>query len=73
VKEEQSGTPRQVNPEPNINDTFKLFLKPFDFLFKAQYLTLEMKAQFRQEAVDAGLLPAQTTPEITKPPTGTYS
>ena len=32
VKEEQSGLAKQIAPEPNINDTYKLFLKPFEYL-----------------------------------------
>lgn len=78
VKEEQNQTPKQVSPEPNINDTFKLFLKPFNVLYNAEYMTPEMKAQYRQEAIDAGLLTtpttAATTPTTTTaPPKGTYS
>jgi hypothetical protein len=78
VKEEQSQIPRQVLPEPNINDTFKLFLKPFEYLYNVQYMTPEMKAHHRQEAIDAGLLTAPTTGATTTtttsaPPKGTYS
>jgi hypothetical protein len=75
VKEEQNATPKHVSPEPNINDTFKRFLKPFTYLYNAEYMTPEMKAQFRQEAIDAGLLtpPMTTTTTTTQPPKGTYS
>ena len=80
VKEEQSGVPKQVLPQPNINDTFKLFLKPFSYLFNAEYITPEMKHNYRQEAIDAGLLSApnttvttQPTTTTTTPPKGTYS
>ena len=78
VKEEQSGIAKQIAPEPNINDTFKLFLKPFEYLYNGQYISAEMRAQYRQEAIDAGLLTvpnttATTTTTTTTPPKGTYS
>ena len=38
VKEQQTGTPRIVTAGPNINDTFKLFLKPFEYLYNAEYI-----------------------------------
>lgn len=56
---------KAVALQPNINDTFKLFLKPFDYLVDAQYMTPEMKAQYRQEAIDQGLLAAPPTPSGT--------
>ena len=70
---------KQVAPEPNINDTFKLFLKPFSYLFNADYITPQMKAQYRQEAIDQGFLAAPnttittTTTTATPPKAGTYS
>lgn len=79
VKDESTGVAKQVSGESNINDTFKLFLKPFTFLFNAEYITPEMKAQYRQEAVDQGLLSAGPTGTVTvttttsAPPKGTYS
>ena len=79
VKEEQNATPKQVSPEPNINDTFKLFLKPFNVLYNADYISPELKAQYRQEAIDAGLLtvsPSTTVAETTtqtRVRTGAYS
>lgn len=77
VKDEQTGTAKQVALEPNINDTFKLFLKPFSYLFNAEYITPEMKSQYRQEAIDSGYLvePGEAvTVQQTKPPTtGTYT
>jgi hypothetical protein len=81
LKEEQSGTPRHVSREPNVNDTFNLFLKPFSYLYNAEYISPEMKAQHRQEATDAGLLsaPAASTSATAAtstramPSTGTYS
>ena len=77
VKEEQSGIAKQIAPEPNINDTFKLFLKPFEYLYNGQYISAEMRAQYRQEAIDAGLLTVPnttaSTTTTTTPPKGTYS
>jgi hypothetical protein len=79
VKDERTGIPKQVSPEPNINDTFKLFLKPFSFLYNAEYISPEMKVQYRQEAVDRGILSAApsgtvtTTVAATPPKAGTYS
>ena len=60
VKEEQNGTPVHVAREPNVKDTFRNFLKPFSYLYNAEYITPEMKAQYRQEAIDQGLLSAPT-------------
>jgi hypothetical protein len=77
VKDESTGVAKQVSGGSNINDTFKLFLKPFTFLFNAEYITPEMKAQYRQEAVDQGLLSAgpsgTVTVPTTSPPKGTYT
>jgi hypothetical protein len=78
VKEEQSATPKQIAKEPNVNDTFKLFLKPFSYLYNGEYISSEMKAQYRQEAIDQDLLssPSTTTSATitrTPPSTGTYS
>ena len=75
----RSGTPKQIAPEPNINDTFKLFLKPFEYLYNGQYISAEMRAQYRQEAKDAELLTvpnttaSTTATTTTTPPKGTYS
>lgn len=54
IKDEQFT--KAVAPQPNIKDTFKLFLKPFDYLMKGDYISAEMRAQYRQEAIDQGLL-----------------
>jgi hypothetical protein len=37
VKDEATDKSVSVRTEPNINDTLKLFLKPFDYLFNADY------------------------------------
>ena len=63
--------------EPSINDTLKLFLKPFEYLYKASYLTPQQKAENRQNAIDIGLIGPSTPldPGATSspPPKGTYS
>ena len=47
----------------------------FDYLFNANYLPAQLKAELRQQAIDKGLMPAQsqglgqTQP---KTPQGTY-
>lgn len=59
VKQEQTGNVRQVTGGSNINDTYALFLKEsFQNLLDAAYIPAAMKAQYRQEAIDAGLLSA---------------
>lgn len=76
VKEEMTGHPRIVTGGSNINDTYKLFLKDFDYIMNGGYLTPEMKAQYRQEAIDAGILSAPGTisaPTTSSPPkSGAY-
>ena len=59
-----------------------LFLKPFEYLANSEYITPQMKAELRQQAIEQGLLPReaqaqalaeQQEGQITKPPAGTYS
>jgi hypothetical protein len=52
IKDERSGKATEVKKEPNINDTLKLFLKPFDYLANAEYITPQQRAQLRQMAID---------------------
>ena len=71
------GHPVEVKKEPNINDTFKLFLKPFDYLLNGDYISPQQKAELRRMAVDAGII-APSTPLVGQtttppPPKGTYS
>ena len=75
VKDEASGNPVEVKKEANFNKTLELFLKPFDYLFKAEYITPQQKAELRQMAIDAGTIAPSTPlkPQITSPPKGTYS
>ena len=39
VKEEGSGKAVEVKKDVNINKTLELFLKPFDYLFNAEYIS----------------------------------
>jgi hypothetical protein len=74
LKEESNGKAVGVRKESNINKTMELFLKPFDYLFNAEYITPQQKAELRQMAVDDGLI-APSTPvvaETSAPPKGTY-
>jgi hypothetical protein len=80
VKEEQSGIARTVLGGPSMDEKFKLFLKDFNHLFTAEYISMEKKMQYRQEAVDAGFLsasqdtfPGLASTKTTAPPKGTYS
>ncbi len=50
VKDDQHV--KAVAPQSTIENTLKLFLKPFDYLQRAEYISAEMKAQYRQEAID---------------------
>jgi hypothetical protein len=74
VKDEASGNPVEVKKESNINKTIELFLKPFDYLFKAEYISPQQKAELRQMAVDAGIIAPSTplVPTEPAPPKGTY-
>jgi hypothetical protein len=58
---------KAVEPQSNVKDTFKLFLKPFDYLMNAQYISQEMKAQYKQEAIDEGILSAPVAAERAAP------
>ena len=70
VKEEGSGKAVEVKRDVNINKTIELFLKPFDYLFEARYISPQERAQIRQASIDAGLIAPSTPldPEGTAPP-----
>jgi hypothetical protein len=55
VKDEQTGKPFQVK-DVNSQKTFELFQKPFEYLYNAQYIPAEVKAELRQAAVSEGLI-----------------
>jgi hypothetical protein len=60
VKDESNGRAIEVKKESNINNTFKLFLKPFDYQFNADYITPQQKAENRRMAEDEGIIPRNT-------------
>ncbi len=77
LKEELGGEARQVK-DINCFKTMELFQKPFAYLWNADYLGPQLKAESRQRPIDKGLIsPIQVTgleaQQQTKPPAGTYS
>ena len=76
VKDESDGNAVEVKKDVNINKTVELFLKPFDYLFKGEYISPQQRAEFRQDAIDGGII-APSTPladtDTPAPPKGTYS
>ena len=78
VKDEQSGKAVEVKKDVNINKTIELFLKPFNFLFNAEYISPQQRQELRQAAVDSGIIGPNTplvqdTSTTPAPPKGTYS
>jgi hypothetical protein len=83
VKDERSGVVRDVKDATGIlHKSMDLFLKPFDYLHNSEYISPQMKAELRQQAIEQGLLPreaqvqaqAQTQEgQTTAAPAGTYS
>jgi hypothetical protein len=89
IKDARTGTVRDVKDATGIlHKSMDLFLKPFDYLANREYMSPQMKAELRQQAIDQGLLPlsreSQVHPQAlveqqegqvttTKPPAGTYS
>ena len=75
VKDEAGGSPVEVKKEANFNKTIELFLKPFYYLLKSEYITPQQKAELRQMAIDAGIIAPSTplVPTEPAPPKGTYS
>jgi hypothetical protein len=77
VTDEQSGRGVSVRKESNLNKTLELFLKPFNFLFNAEYISPQQRAELRQQAIDRGDIAPSTplgpTDTGTPPPKGTYS
>jgi len=55
VKDEQTGKPFQVK-DVNSQKTLELFQKPFEYLFNAEYIPPEVKAELRQAAVADGTI-----------------
>ena len=45
VKDEGSGKAIDVKRDVNINKTIELFVKPFDYLFEAEYISPQQRAE----------------------------
>lgn len=78
LKDERNNTVRQIKDATGIlHKSMDLFLKPFDYLYNADFLSPQQKAEMRQAAIDQGLLPREAGgPDVqpaTAPPKGTYS
>ena len=75
VKDERSEKAIEVKREYNMNKTVELFLKPFEYLFRADYISPQQKAELRQMAVDEGIIAPSTplAPTEPAPPKGTYA
>ncbi len=67
VKDEQTGKPFQVK-DVNSLKTFELFQKPFEFLYNAEYLSPQVKAELRQAAVADGLIGGDVSDYNQPPP-----
>ena len=61
VKDEAEDRGVSLLREPSINDTLKLFLKPFQYLYKAEYISKEQRAAIRQAGIDAGIIALEYT------------
>lgn len=55
IKEEQTGKAVQIK-DVNSQKTFELFQKPFEYLYNAEYLSPQVKAELRQATVADGLI-----------------
>ena len=83
LKDARNGLVRDVKDATGIlHKSMDLFLKPFEYLANSEYITPQMKAELRQQAIEQGLLPreaqaqAQTQHQegqATAAPAGTYS
>jgi hypothetical protein len=76
VKDEVTGKAVEVKREANINDTLKLFQKPFTYLMNAEYISPQQRAELRAMAAAEGVIRHDTDlgpgPESTPPPKDTY-
>lgn len=59
LKDETHGNAvREVKDQTNIaSKTLELFMKPWDYLWEAKYLSVQTRAELRQYAIDNGLIP----------------
>ena len=68
VKDARSGVVRDVKDATGIlHKSMDLFLKPFEYLANSEYISPQMKAELRQQAIEQGLLPleAQAQAQVT--------
>jgi hypothetical protein len=76
IKDERNEKATEVRKDVNINKTLELFMKPFNYLANAEYITPVQRAQLRQIAIDEGIIAPNTplAPEDTNtpPPKGTF-
>jgi hypothetical protein len=57
----------------NSQKTFELFQKPFEYLYNAEYLSPQVKAELRQAAVADGLIGGNiSSTSRTQGPKNTY-
>lgn len=56
---QESGKKYSVLTQSTFEETIDLFLKPFDYLYKAEYLSFEEKENNRKNAEKQGLVEAQ--------------
>jgi len=60
VKEEKNNAVHSVQDATGIaSKTFELFTKDFDYLYNADYISQQQKAELRQQAIEMGLLPRE--------------
>ena len=60
VKDARSGVVRDVKDATGIlHKSRDLFLKPFEYLANSEYMSPQMKAELRQQAIEQGLLPRE--------------
>jgi hypothetical protein len=81
VKDARNGVVRDVKDATGIlHKSMDLFLKPFEYLANSEYITPQMKAELRQQAIEQGLLSReaqgqtqQQEGQTTAAPAGTYT
>ena len=57
---QRNGVVRDVKDATGIlHKSMDLFLKPFEYLANSEYITPQMKAELRQQAIEQGFLPRE--------------
>lgn len=79
LKDIRNNTTRDVkDPTGIVTKTLELFsTKSFDYLYNGEYISPQLKAELRQQAVDLGILPpvqvqGADKSQLDKPRSGTY-